>query len=566
VKTKRGLFSLLAKLGKNKRATGPRLLARLIRDEEGSYLLYMTITIPIFIGLAGLATEGALIFYNHRNVQSAADSAAYSAAISYSLDSSLSNATTQAKSIVAKYGFTVGTDTGQANVVVGPPDTTTYSDTTKTPPIINTAINVTVTRPQLPILSSIWVTGFNVRGSAWAIISGGSLPGGGSGGCILSLATSGTGISLGGTTSISDPDGTCGVFSNSTGSTSIKLIGTASITAGSVGAAGSVSVGGSANIGPPPDGYTQNDNQLINPYTGVTTSAPSTATGSGCTYTDTVINSGGTVPLPTGTYCTSKSNKPAIDVLAGSTATLSPGTYIVNGAFDVKGATVTCPTCSTTNTSTFTLNSDFNISLGSTVTLGAGTYTFNGNVTITGPNSGSNTNVTLGAGTYIFVGPGQFSVDAHSTLTGKGVTLEFTDPGGVAYPSGANPTAMSISSGADILLEAPTSGATLGVPGMMIIGNNNIPLDTKFNLQANGTGSCTNASTSNCIGGVIYLPTADFTWQGGPVLTGGCTQMIAYRLIMNGNAVFNNSNCQLGGGGGGGASRPPIGNRVTLVK
>jgi hypothetical protein len=442
--------------------------------------------------------------------------------------------------------------------VVATVDTTTYSPLT--------AINVNVTRPQLPILSNIWVSNpFNVSGSAKAIISGGSLPGGGSGGCILSLASTGTGIALGGTTSISDPDGTCGVFSNSTDSPSIQLIGTASITAGSVGAAGSVSVGGSANIGPPPDGYTQNDNQVLNPYARVTTSAPSTAAGSGCTYTDTVINSGGTAPLLPGTYCTSRSNKPAIDVSSLSTATLSPGTYIVNGAFNVKSATVTCPTCSTTDTSnsTFTLNGDFNISNGSTVTLGAGTYTFNGNVSITGPNSGSNTNVTLGAGTYIFVGPGQFSVDSHSTLTGESTTLMFTDPSGAAYPSGANPTAMNISSGANILLEAPTSGAN---QGMLIIGNNNIPLDTKFNLQANGTGSCTSASTSNCIGGVIYLPTADFTWQGGPVLTGGCTQMIAYRLIMNGNAQFNNSNCQLGSGGGGGGAATRIGNIVTLVK
>jgi hypothetical protein len=41
--------------------------------------------------------------------------------------------------------------------------------------------------------------------------------------------------------------------------------------------------------------------------------------------------------------------------------------------------------------------------------------------------------------------------------------------------------------------------------------------------------------------------------------------MIAYKLIMQGNATFNNSNCQLAGGGGGGGARP-IGNVVTLVK
>src|SRR5262249_33109133 len=156
----------------------------------GAYLLLTGVAIPVFIGLASLATEGALLFYNHRQVQSAADAAAYSAAIAYSLDNTInrSTTTTQAQAIVASYGFTVGTGNGQANVVVDwPPDTTTYSDTTSIPPNINTAITVHVTRPQLPILSSIWVSNpFSVSGSATAIISGGGLRGGGSGGCILS--------------------------------------------------------------------------------------------------------------------------------------------------------------------------------------------------------------------------------------------------------------------------------------------------------------------------------------------------------------------------------------------
>jgi Flp pilus assembly protein TadG len=514
-------LSRLSRVSKDKRASGPRLLGRLLRDEEGAYLLIMTAAIPTFIGLAALATEGALLFYNQRNVQSAADAAAYSAAIAYSLNNT-ADITTQAKAIVANYGFDVGTGNGQANVV-STVDTTTYSPLT--------AINVTVTWLQLPILSSIWVGNnpFSRTYSAKAIISGGTLPSGSSGGCILSLASSGNGIQLGGTTSIQNSDATCGIYSNS----SIALSGNASITGGAVGAAGTVSVGGSANIGPPPSGYTQGDGAMTNPYTGVTTLAPST--GTGCTFTDTVIPSGGGSLSP-GTYCTSKSNKPAIDI--NGPATYTPGTYIVNGDFNVKGGTVTCPTCSTTNTSTFT---------------------FNGNVSIT-----VGANVTLGAGNYIFVGPGQLSVDSQSTLTAKSVTLMFTDPSGAAYPQGANPRAMDISSGANILLEPPTSGPYQGI---LIIGNSNIPLDTQFNLQANGSGTCTSTSTSNCIGGIIYLPTADFTWQGGPILTGGCTQMIAYRLIMNGNAQFSNSNCNFsGGGGGGGGGAKPIGNVVTLVK
>jgi hypothetical protein len=92
---------------------------------------------------------------------------------------------------------------------------------------------------------------------------------------------------------------------------------------------------------------------------------------------------------------------------------------------------------------------------------------------------------------------------------------------------------------------------------MLIIGDSNIPLDTRFNIGANGTGSG--------IQGVIYLPTGDFNWQGTPIISGGCTQMITYRAFMNGNATFSNSGCALSTGGSGGGAKP-IGNVVTLVK
>jgi Flp pilus assembly protein TadG len=472
MKNKFALLSLFSKLlGKDRLANGSRSLARLLRDEQGSYVLMVTLAIPAFIGFAGFATEGALIFYNLRSTKSAADAAAYSAAISYSIDGSASNAQTQAQAIVADYGFVLGQANGQANVVATV-DTTTYSPLT--------AINVSVTRPQLPILSSIWVNNpFNVNGSATAIISGGTLTGGGSGGCILSLASTGTGIQLGGTSFIQDSSGTCGVFSNS----GISLNGNTSIIAGSVGAAGTVTGGG--NIGPPPESYTQNDTPISNPYASITTSAPGT-----CINDTQIKNASSTVTLNPGTYCsTSFSNSPALEI--------------------------------------------------------------------------KNSSVTLSAGTYIFVG--QLKVETTSNVTGTGVTLMFTDPSGAAYPNGQGtgniPTALDISSQANVNLTAPTSGAT---QGLLIIGNTNIPTSTAFNLQAGGTA--TSCTATNCIGGLIYVPTGAFTWQGGPILSGGCTQMIAYTMALQGNAQFNNSACNVSSGGGGGGPLKPIGNIVTLVK
>src|SRR5262249_42078461 len=128
------------------------------------------------------------------------------------------------------------------------------------------------------------------------------------------------------------------------------------------------------------------------------------------------------------------------------------------------------------------------------------------------------------------------------------------------YPNiTGTPTAMNAQSGATINLQAPTSGGP-PLQGMLIIGNNNIPLDTAFNLQANAAGR-------RIIRG-IYLPTAHFYMGGGGIIAGGCTQMITYRIIMSGNATFDNTNCNLsgGGGGGGGGGAKIIGNIVTLVK
>ena len=124
--------SSLSRPGKDKDASSPGLLARLLRDEEGSFLLYMTVAIPVFIGFAGFASEGSLLLYNHRTLQSATDAAAYSAAVAYSNgDTSSTALTTQAEAIVASYGFVVGTGNNQVNVAA-PTVITNYAGSTNT--------------------------------------------------------------------------------------------------------------------------------------------------------------------------------------------------------------------------------------------------------------------------------------------------------------------------------------------------------------------------------------------------------------------------------------------------
>ena len=76
MKTEPGLFPLLFRLAKDRHARSHRLLARLLRDEAAAWPISMTIMLPVLIGVAGLGTEGGMLFYQHRSLQSAADAIA----------------------------------------------------------------------------------------------------------------------------------------------------------------------------------------------------------------------------------------------------------------------------------------------------------------------------------------------------------------------------------------------------------------------------------------------------------------------------------------------------------
>jgi Flp pilus assembly protein TadG len=335
MKSKFRFLSLLSRLGKDNHASGPRLLARLLRDEDGLYLIYGWAMLPVLLGVAGLATEGGLLFYNHRTLQSAADGAAYSAAIAYSYDTS-ADITTQAKAIVASYGFDLGTGNNQANV-------SATSTTFATKP----AIQVTISRPQTAIFSSFYgFPSLSNSVSATAVLSSSN-----SGNCLLALGNTATGndapnaIALQGSPTINL--GGCGVFSNSAdcanGAVAVALGGNAALYAGSVGAAGCISVTGSSNIGPPPKAYTQNDGALSDPYG--TISIPTTSSAGACTATTSVPSTGknagvvaGDGTLCPGVYSAGMSVK-------NNTVTLQPGIYILKGnsttpALEVQNGTV----------------------------------------------------------------------------------------------------------------------------------------------------------------------------------------------------------------------------------
>ena len=348
MKTKLGLFSLLLRLAKDGHARSHRLLARLLRDEEGAWLISMTLMLPVLIGVAGLGTEGAMLFYQHRSLQSAADAAAYSAAIASSNGSNASDTTAQAKAVVASYGFALGTGTNQANVTA---TATTFAS--------QPAVQVTISRPQTAIFSSILFSVLPNSVSATAVYNGNF-----GGQCILALGKTDTGnnaadaIQLQGNPSINVAN--CGIFSDSTdcvaGSYSESLGGNASITAGALGSAGCITIFGSAQVTLPggvtcnssnSTACTQNNGTVSDPYAGVTLpSLPAPP----CTPQP----SGKNITLGPGRYCGLNADKINITLTGGvyildsngssaTTVVVKNATLTDNGA----GSTLvfTCSTC-----------------------------------------------------------------------------------------------------------------------------------------------------------------------------------------------------------------------------
>jgi Flp pilus assembly protein TadG len=503
MKTKPGLFSRLWTLGMDKRASSPRLLMRLLRDEEGSYLVYMTLAMPILIGVAALGTEAGLAFYNHRTLQSAADSAAYSAAISYSYNTS-ADITTQAKAIVASYGFTLGTGNNRANVPT-PTIITNYAGSK------NTAIKVSLSRPQSTIFSGFY--GFSALSnsvSATAVIAGSGSGGNGGGNCIFALGNTATGnnaadaIQLQGNPTISAPG--CGIFSNSTdctsGSYSESFGGNASITAGSMGSAGCMTIFGNAQVHLPggvtcnsssSTACTQNDGAISNPF--AKTTLPTTSSPGSCTAT-TTVGSNGTV--------------------AGG-GKLCPGVYTHGLEVDLPG------------------NSN------NTVTLQPGIYILNCSAS-TCPSIPGGGNAML----YVKNGTLTDSLDSN----GNGVTLVFnceTCSSASQWPSNG----MLVAANGTLTL-------TAGANGFLMMGDTNMALNMVFDTHSN---------PHECLNGTVYLPNANFEWGGTPV-TGcqtKCLQLIANMISLSGNPSFSGNGCSVDQSAGTGGAQVPIGSVVTLV-
>jgi Flp pilus assembly protein TadG len=84
------------------------------------YLPYVTLLMPVLIGVSGLGAEGVMMLNEHRAVQSTADSAAVSVA-SYHASGASGSFSTTANGVSASYGFVTMANGGTATVTVNNP-------------------------------------------------------------------------------------------------------------------------------------------------------------------------------------------------------------------------------------------------------------------------------------------------------------------------------------------------------------------------------------------------------------------------------------------------------------
>lgn len=191
-----------------------RLWNRLRPGRRGSVSTMVGVSTPVLIGFLGLAIDTTSWETAKVAMQGATDQSVVAAGRAYRSDS---NVTTEAISLLAAHGYVNGVNNVSVSVQ-NPPQVGPYAGNPA-------AIQVSVTQPQSSIFARVLpITPPTLRARATVAPSTS-----GGGACIISLATSGTGISLNGTNTVNISH--CNVYANSTASNAVSLTNNATVTA-----------------------------------------------------------------------------------------------------------------------------------------------------------------------------------------------------------------------------------------------------------------------------------------------------------------------------------------------
>ncbi|HEV2551363.1 MAG TPA: Tad domain-containing protein [Stellaceae bacterium] len=286
------------------RAAAAKLAARvrgmpLIEDRSGATAMIVGLGATMLVGFAGIGTEMGLWYFNHRNLQNAADSAAMSAETAIYQGSA--NWVTEAKATAARYGFVDGT--GGVTVTVNKPPASG--------PNVGNAddVEVIVTEPQTRLFTAMFSNAAisqTARAVAQIQTNGN--------GCVVTLDKNKVeDLFQNGNTQLNLIS--CDLYVNSNAPDALDQVGNASISAHSVYVVGGITDTARTSLTTTAGTYT-GIAPIADPYANVQQPTPGSCTSQTIT--------GGNQTLSPGTFCNGMN-------FTGGNVTLSPGVYIVDG-------------------------------------------------------------------------------------------------------------------------------------------------------------------------------------------------------------------------------------------
>ena len=283
------------------------LAAKLLQDRSGATAVIVGLSASMLVGFAGLGTEMGLWYFNHRNLQNAADSAAMSAEAAIYHGSATYAA--EAKATAARYGFVDGS--GGVSVTVNKPPASG-------PNVGNVDdIEVIISEPQTRLFTAMFSSSAltqTARAVAQIQTNGN--------GCVVTLDKNAV-VDLfdNGNTLLNLVS--CDLYVNSNAPDALDQVGNATINAHAAYIVGGISDTARASL-----------TTTVGSYTGVTPTADPYAnvaapTPDSCTTQTQNISSN--VTLSPGTFCGGVT-------ITGGNVTLNPGVYIMDGGqFQASG-------------------------------------------------------------------------------------------------------------------------------------------------------------------------------------------------------------------------------------
>lgn len=303
---------------------------RLLRDRRGAASLMFAAGAVVFIGLAGLATEGGTWYLERRHGQNTADAAATAGVLALAAGT---DATAAGTAVATLNSYTSGTSNGVATTVTITPGTYNGGSFSAGGNAQN-AVRALITRSPPRLFSGLFLASNpNISEAALAVIG----PGINANVCALAL---GGGMSFGGNAQVNANN--CALGSNATGTSSINFNGAGTskspVVGGTLTSVGSCTSGGSTYPCSGP-GNLMYQPATTDPFKALQTD-PNAIPASVSTCGSATATSPAT--LASGVYCVGQS----LSLTNGNTVNLSPGIYFFyNASIKMTGGSLACTGC-----------------------------------------------------------------------------------------------------------------------------------------------------------------------------------------------------------------------------